>query len=65
MTVPEFAERLKISRAQAYKIVAAKLVERTYVGKEIRITEAAYVKYVRGATRPADLPTLTKRVKAA
>lgn len=63
MTVAEFAERLKISKAQAYKIVAAKLVDRTYCGKEIRITEAAYVKYVRASIRPVDLPTLIERAR--
>lgn len=50
MSVPDFGRRIGVSRASAYRIVAAGLVELTNVGTgarpRVRITEAALDAYL-------------------
>lgn len=50
LTIPEFAKRLGVSRATAYRIVADGLVDRTDVGRggkpKTRISERALAKYL-------------------
>lgn len=50
MSVQDFGRRIKVSRASAYRIVAAGLVELTNVGTgdrpRLRITEAALSAYL-------------------
>jgi excisionase family DNA binding protein len=50
LTIPEFAARLGVSRATAYRIVADGLVDRTDVGRgskpKTRISEAALARYI-------------------
>ena len=55
MTVEQFGERLGVSRATAYRIVAAGLVDRTPVGPGrapmTRISEAALTRYLAAQTQ--------------
>lgn len=56
MTMTEFAARLCVSRATAYRIVAAGLVDITPVGlgpkPNIRISEAALERYIERNEKP-------------
>ncbi len=54
MTVAEFGRRLGVSRATAYRIVAAGYIDRTDVGRgkaNTRISEAAYTRYLAANTK--------------
>lgn len=50
LTIPQFAQRLGVSRATAYRIIADGLVDRTDVGRgrrpKTRISERAVAKYI-------------------
>ncbi len=52
MTVAEFAARLGVSRATAYRIIAAGHIDRSYTGPAktiLRISEADYTRYLAAA----------------
>jgi excisionase family DNA binding protein len=57
MTVPEFAERIRVSRSTAYELVASRQIEVTDVstrGKpQLRITEAAMEAFLKRRQIPA------------
>lgn len=53
LTVPEFAERLHISRASAYRLIAAGDVATVRLGGSVRITEQAITDLIRAKTNPA------------
>lgn len=55
LTVPQFAARLGVSRATAYRIVADGLVDPSYVGRgskpQTRISERALERYLERAEK--------------